>query len=109
MLDDAPMRSLGQRMLAGVDLATVRKIDEAEAKRIAVAVQAGNEIGRGDMLALALWAAEGGRGAPTPPDRKPRLVAQRPDEPTYPLGTTYSGTADGQRRLISMRDRILGG
>ena len=112
MHDDAPMRSLGQRMLANVDLDTVRKIDEAEAKRIALAVQAGNEIGRGDLLALALWAAKGGVGAPTPPPRKLRLVAKRPNEPTYPLRTTYSGirvTADGQRRLISMRDHFIGG
>lgn len=63
MPEDAPMRSLGQKMLDDVDHHTVRQIDDAEAKRIAVAVQAGDEIGRNDMLALALWAAKGGMWA----------------------------------------------
>ena len=60
MHDDVPMRSIGQQLLDGVDLTTVRPIDVEEAKRIAVAVQAGDEIPRDDMLALALWAAKGG-------------------------------------------------
>ena len=60
MPDDAPMRSLGQQLLDGIDLATVRPINVEEAERIAAAVQAGDEIGRDDMLALALWAAKGG-------------------------------------------------
>ena len=47
-------------MLDGVDRDTVRQIDDAEAKRIAVAVQVGDEVGGDDMLALALWAANGG-------------------------------------------------